>query len=109
MRQFERGDYDANVDTELFQEVLHRFWHREQIDRGIELFGVIADAFPDPFPITIREVTVARDILSDLRTIAPRDAIHAAVVVVQKLEGIISADGGFNAIPGVTRFDPMNL
>jgi len=109
MQQFESGEYEANVDTELLQEILYRFWNREQLDRGIALFNRVLSAFPDPFSITTEEIVVARSVLGNHPEIAPRDAIHAAVVLVHGLEGIISTDGDFNDISGVTRFDPKDL
>jgi predicted nucleic acid-binding protein len=103
------GKHDANIDTELLQEILHRFWQRRRHKEGLEVVDRLALGFPDPFPITLRESRLARDILSTHPLIAPRDAIHAAVVVVHGLEGIITADGDFDRIGGVTRFDPMDL
>jgi predicted nucleic acid-binding protein len=41
--------------------------------------------------------------------LATRDLIHAAVTIEHGLEGIISADRGFDQIPGVRRFDPREM
>lgn len=101
--------YEANIDTELLQEVLYRFWKRNRYREGLEVFDHLVVGFPDPIPITLRESKLARDILTAYPTIAPRDAIHAAVVVAHGLEGIITANGDFDRIPGITRFDPKDL
>ncbi len=107
--QLVRGDHDANIDTELLQEVLFFFWRRRRLSDGLEMLDRLLVGFPNAFPVTIQESKLARDILSSHPTIAPRDAIHAAVVLTHDLEGIISVDGDFNDIPGVTRFDPKDL
>ncbi len=41
--------------------------------------------------------------------LSPRDAIHAAVVLTNGLEGIVSADRAFDGVPGLVRFDPADL
>jgi predicted nucleic acid-binding protein len=104
-----RGDHDANIDTELLQEVLFFFWRRRLMSDGFAMFDQLRTGFPSPFAVTLQEAGIARDVLSNHPTIAPRDAIHAAVVLAHGLEGIISTDRGFDSIPGVTRFDPLNL
>ena len=104
-----RGEHDANIDTELLQEILYRFWRRGRHQEGLQLFDILITGFPDSLPITTREMTLARDLLSRHPQIGPRDAIHAAVVLTYDLEGIVSTDRGFDSIPGLTRFDPMDL
>jgi predicted nucleic acid-binding protein len=55
------------------------------------------------------EAKVARDVMSRHPRLEPRDALHAAVVLVHGLEGIVSSDRGYDAVVGVTRFDPRDL
>ncbi len=107
--EFIRGEHDVNIDTELLQEVLYHFWQRNRHQEGIELFDTITAGFPEPFAVTVAEARVARDVLSNYPDVQPRDAIHAAVVLVKGLEGIISTDRGFDVIPEVARFDPRDL
>ena len=109
MGEFERGEHDVNIDTELLQEVLYHFWQRGRHRIGLEMFDWLTVAFSDPFPVTMREARVARDVLGAHPELEPRDAIHAAVVLVHRLEGIISTDRAFDVIPGITRFDPKDL
>ncbi len=107
--QFQRSEVDVNIDTELLQEILYVFWRRGRHEQGLRLFDTLVTGFPDPFPITVSEAKLAREVSSNYPLLQPRDAIHAAVVLAHSLEGIISTDRGFDAIPGVTRFDPMSL
>ena len=48
-------------------------------------------------------------LMAQTRDLATRDAIHAAVAFEHALEGIISADGDFDRIPGLRRYDPMEI
>ena len=67
-------------------------------------------AFPAPYSITVAIIDRARRLLLDYsQRLDSRDAIHVAVVLEHRLEGIISADKAFDVIPGITRFDPRDL
>jgi predicted nucleic acid-binding protein len=109
LRQFEEGQHDANVDAELLQEILFIFWRRGHLAEGSALVDRVHAAFSQPLPVTSDDVRFARDILMNQPALAPRDTIHAAIVLAHGLEGIISADRGFDSIPGLRRFDPIAL
>lgn len=109
LRQFERGQHDANIDAELLQEILFIFWRRRQVQEGGTLIDQVCAAFAEPIPVTSDDVRRARDVLLDYPFLAPRDAIHAAVILTRGLEGIISTDKGFDTVRGVQRFDPIAL
>lgn len=104
------GEIDATTDVEALQEILH-YYHRQGVaELGAGVVGNALIAFPSPFPITGAIVSRASSVLMDHSDrLAARDAIHAAVVLEHRLEGIISADRGFDAIPGVMRFDPRDI
>ena len=46
-----------------------------------------------------------RDLLATLDAISARDAVHAAVMINQKVEWIASFDGGFDRVPGIRRLE----
>lgn len=100
---------EANVDTEVLQEVMHVYWYRKRLERGLLYLDRLLVLFPTPFPVTRTTIITAREVLARHPRLDPRDAIHAAVVIAHDLEGIISTDRGFDAIAGVTRFDPKDL
>ncbi len=82
---------------------------RGQRRKGADLIDDILTSFPEPFPVTRREVEEAAYIVVANLRLSPRDAIHAAVCVTYGLEGIVSADRAFDGLPGVTRFDPLKI
>ena len=97
------------VDVELLQEVLHFYWGRKDLATGFSLFSDISALCPDPEPITGTIITEARRILEANPILSPRDAVHAAVVLNRRLEGLVTTDRGFRAVAGLQVWDPTEL
>jgi predicted nucleic acid-binding protein len=55
------------------------------------------------FAITIADVERAKTIVMGKRRLSSRDALHAAVMARERLGRIMSFDGGFDGLPGITR------
>ncbi len=104
----ERADA-YGIDVELCQELLDVYARRGERAYAVRLVGEVLAGFPDPFPVTRREIEEAADIVKGYRGLTPRDAIHAAVVLTYGLEGIVSADRALDRVAGLTRFDPKDL
>lgn len=100
---------EANVDTEVLQEVIYVYWYRQRLERGLEYLDRLLVLFPTPFAVTRATIAAARELLARYPRLDPRDAIHAAVALEQGLEGIVSTDRGLDGIAGLTRFDPRDL
>ena len=97
------------VDTETFQEILYIYSRRGQTALGVAVTQELLNLQPAIIPITIAEIRAAIRLLQDAPGIAPRDAIHSAVVMEHGLDGIVSADRDFDRIPGLRRYDPADL
>jgi predicted nucleic acid-binding protein len=97
------------VDVETLQEILEVYSRRGERSAGVGIVQDVLTSFPDPLPISRREIEEAADIVKGYRRLSPRDAIHAAVVLTYGLEGIITADRAFGRVAGLTRFDPLKL
>jgi predicted nucleic acid-binding protein len=104
-----RGTLDANVDVEVFQEVLHAYSLRGERKRGLSTFDDLLLTFPAPIPIGREDIIGARVLMERYLRLSARDAIHAAVVLNHGLEAIISADRAFDAITEIKRLDPLEL
>ncbi len=98
---------EYSVDAELLQEILFVYQVRGQEQLGIEIFDRVITIFPTVMPIGRREAIIARNLIARYPGLVPRDAIHAAVVVEHRLEGIVSADRVFDRIVEVRRIDPL--
>ncbi len=108
LRSVRAGTVEANVDTEMFQEIMHYYHASGAFDYGAEALSSALTVFPRPFLITVPVIERAAEILFLYRHLQSRDAVHAAVVFEHGLEGIVSADRGFDRIGGLTRFDPRD-
>ena len=100
---------DVNTDIEVFQDILHHFQVRCDTYRGTQTVREAMVVFPDALTITSVIMGLATDILLAHPHLQSRDAVHAAVVLEHRLEGIISADRAFDGIHGVRRFDPRDI
>ncbi|MDO8616095.1 MAG: type II toxin-antitoxin system VapC family toxin [Dehalococcoidia bacterium] len=103
------GRLAATIDVELLQELLH-IYHR--IGRTRFAHDIVLDIcgmFPEPLMVTRGTMLAAVSVLAVHPNLESRDAVHAAVVLENGLEGIISADRGFDRIESITRFDPLEM
>ena len=97
------------IDTEALQEILYVYSSRGELEKGLAVTERLLNIFSEIIPITATEITAAMRLMSAIRDLTARDAIHAAVVFEHNLEGIVSSDGDFDRIPGLRRYDPIAL
>jgi len=109
MAQAVRHRDEFNIDFELLQEILHTFGARNQREEGESQAADLLALFPHAFLVGAEEIKVAMGLFVRHPRLSARDAIHAAVVQVHELEGIVSADRAFDSIPGFRRFDPLEV
>lgn len=98
------GDIIANIDVEVLQEILYIFTYRNQRSKGIDACYYLLELFPNPFTISKNEINSAIFLMDEYPSLVSRDAIHAAVVINNKLRGIISEDSDFDMIKNIKRF-----
>ncbi|MEX0800491.1 MAG: type II toxin-antitoxin system VapC family toxin [Dehalococcoidia bacterium] len=109
LRLVREGAIEANTDVEVLQEILHYYQRRGRVELGVGVLNHTLALFPDPLGITVPMVVAAAETLRQHPRLQTRDALHAAVVIEAGLEGIVSADRGFDAVPEIERFDPAEL
>lgn len=97
------------IDAETLQEILYCYSRQGELDKGIRIVDELLARMPRIIPITVAEIRAASRLMRETPGLSSRHAIHAAVVVVHGLAGIISADRGFDRIPGLRRYDPADL
>jgi predicted nucleic acid-binding protein len=98
------GSLAANLDVETLQEILHLYSSRGEREKGFRTVEHLLLLFPNPISIGREEVEDARDLMRQHPFLGARDAIHAAVVRVHELDGMVTADKIFDRIKGVKRF-----
>jgi predicted nucleic acid-binding protein len=103
------GGVAAFISTEIIQEILYRFQAMGQLAIGMQLARDARLVSTAVLPVADRDVLVAAEILETIPKIPARDAFHAATMITNGMESIISADPHFDSIPSVRRTDPSHL
>ena len=109
LRSIREGRIQAATNTEALQEVLYFYHGRGAVAFGATYVKRLLRTFPLVIEIDGRIIDRAASLVLSHPALTTRDLIHAAVTIEHGLEGIISADRGFDQIPGVRRFDPREM
>lgn len=91
------------TDVEVLQEILHRY---VAIDRRAAIqpaFDVLLAVVDEVFAVDAGTVERAKAIVLARKPLSARDSLHVAVMERQGIAGILSFDGGFDAVPGIER------
>ena len=97
------GEVNAAIDTEVLQEILHRYQSLHRWSEGAALYSLAREIFSEILPVDVTTMDIAKQLLDGDPTISGRDAVHAAVVSAYKLDGICSFDRDFDRIAGCKR------
>ena len=102
---------DAFVsDVEVLQELMHRYLASGRWAFGRDVLRVFAGVMRNRLELVLPEdVEVASGLADEHPGIGARDLLHAAVMRRIGVQRIISADRGFDRLPGVTRLDPADV
>ena len=93
------------TDAEVFQEILHRYSAISRLDAIQPAFEVLQKTADDIFPVEMKDVEAARNILQGYTTLSARDAIHIAVMERYGISEILTFDQSFEHYPGITIID----
>jgi predicted nucleic acid-binding protein len=104
----EQKPYTFNIDTEIVQEILHVYNRRGERLIGVQAAEKLLQAFPQVLPITAIECQEAIRLMRRY-PLSPRDAIHAAVVITGRLEGIVSTDEALAQIAEIRCYHPREI
>ena len=93
------------TDVEVYQEILHRYTAMRRIDAIDAAFRSL-DAITDAvLTFGMPEVRIARTIIGTVDGVSARDALHVAIMRINRINRILSFDHGFDAVPGIERLD----
>jgi len=101
--------FEAYTDTEVFQEILYRYYHINQVELGLQVFdhfSLIMNGFV--LPVTPGDISQARLLLEKEQSpgLSPRDLIHLAVMLNNDINTLISTDKNFEKIAGINVITP---
>ena len=91
------------TDSEVLQEILHRYVAIGRRDAIQPAFDLLLGLVDDVFPIDLDAVERAKAIVLGYPMLSARDAIHVATMRKHAVTRIMSFDGAFDDVPGLTR------
>lgn len=94
------------VNTEVLQEILHRYRSIDRWDEGREVYALAKSIVPTVEPVTVRIMDRTVDLMNRYPDLLARDCLHAAHCLVMGLECICSFDSDFDCIAGINRIEP---
>ena len=94
------------TNTEVFQEILHRYVAIKRKDAIQPAFEALRGFVDEVFPIENRDVGRAKDILLASTALSARDALHLATMERYGISTVMSFDSGFDRHPGISRLPP---
>jgi len=101
-----RAEIDAVVDSEVLQEILHRYRAIRRWNEGRQVYDQVRRLVPVVIPVGAEVLDRARALLDVHAHLVARDALHAAVVQEHRLSGICSFERDFDRIEGLSRSEP---
>lgn len=100
---------ESCTNTEVLQEVLHRYRHINRWDDGKNVYHLIKKIVPIIIPLELPILDSSYDLLEQYGAIYARDAIHAATCIIHNINTIISYDRDFDSIEHIDRQEPQRI
>ncbi|TAM79091.1 MAG: PIN domain-containing protein [Acidobacteria bacterium] len=91
------------TDTEVLQEILHRYVAINRRDAIQPAFDALLGIVDQVLAVDLAAVERAREIVLGRPRLSARDALHLAVMEQHGIEQILSFDTGFDGFPGIQR------
>lgn len=105
-RLLERSIADGErlvTDTEVLQEVLHRYVAIGRRDAIQPAFDALLGVVDEVFAVDLAAVERAKAVVLGNPRLSARDALHVATMERHGVERIITFDAGFDDVPGISR------
>jgi len=92
------------TSAEVLQEILHRYVAIDRRDAIQPAFDALLGVVDEVISIELADVERARSLVLGVTNLSARDALHAAVMVREEIDRIMTFDAAFDTIPGISRF-----
>jgi len=111
MQEIATGRLNAAVDTEILQEILHRFGAIRQWAVGSTMSENLLDLVPMVYPVLAKDIRQAIALFKSYgpQGLPAKDLLHAAVMQNNGLTHILSTDPHFDHVEGITRVNVGGL
>jgi predicted nucleic acid-binding protein len=100
-----RGEVEVCTSTEVLQEILYRYWSLKRLDLAAQVYELFVDICPVVLPVSLADADRARTLVCGKAAVAPRDALHAAVMLNNSIQHIATFDEDFDRVPGIRRHE----
>lgn len=98
-----RGEIEAHTSTEVLQEILYRYSSLKRFDLAAQVYDLFVQLCPVVFPVNLADTDRAKALVCGRSAVAPRDALHAAVMLNNDIPWIATFDDDFDRIAGIKR------
>jgi len=106
LEKIKDGELLVVSNTEVLQEILHLYFSIRMPDVAEAALDAFKTFCREIYPIRLSEIEKAYTLLKEFPSISARDAIHAATMLNNRIEKILSVDPHFDAIRGIKRIGP---
>ncbi len=105
LRAIGDGEADGVTSTAVLEEV----WHVELSGKAGDVAGLALGAYTLFRPLlAVSDEVVARALSLKANGLGSNDRIHVATCLENDIDTIVTADGDFDRVRGVTRIDPLD-
>jgi predicted nucleic acid-binding protein len=104
--EIKNGSLQVVTNTEVLQEVLYRFYSLKRNDQAEIAYNALTGMCLEIISITRKDMDLSLSLLKEYPQITTRDAVHAATMINNEIEEIISTDSHFDLIQGIKRVKP---
>jgi predicted nucleic acid-binding protein len=103
LARVQTGEVEGCTSTEALQEILHRYSGMGRRDLAFEVYDLFLQMCPVVLPVTLADTDRCTRLLREIPQASVRDALHAAVMLNNKIAAVATFDADFDAIPGIER------
>ena len=109
LRRIATGELDAATDAEVFQEILYRYFHIGHMELGRQVFAEFRTVMDRVLAVKAQDVFAAEELSRKYPQVKPRDLLHTAVMMANRIGTVVSADAEYDDIDEVERVDPLEI
>jgi hypothetical protein len=106
MREIAHGRLVVVTDTEVIQEILHRYGAIGRFAEAVAMAQDVIKLVSNVIPVTVADMQATVRLFLGVPS---RDVVHAAVMQNRALTHIVTPDTHFDLIHGVQRLDAIVL
>lgn len=107
--EFQKKWGNPVIDTEVLQELLYRYFYIKDLKTGINVCKDIILLEIETLKVDLKDVNKSLELAEEYNNIPPRDLIHCAVMLNNKIKKIITVDKHFKKIKEIETTNPKDI